>query len=54
MLDGLRLMVLGGSLAAVAGPALACSFAGADLFKPTLERFKEHPGAKQKGDKTSL
>jgi hypothetical protein len=31
--------------------ALACSFGGADLFKPTLERWEEHPGPAQKGEK---
>lgn len=29
----------------------ACSFGGADLFKPTLERWEEHPGPAQKGEK---
>ncbi len=30
---------------------LACSFSGFDLFKPTLERWEEHPGPAQKGEK---
>jgi hypothetical protein len=29
----------------------ACSFGGADLFKPTLERWEKHPGPAQKGEK---
>lgn len=31
--------------------ALACSFGGSDLFKPTLERWEQHPGPAQKGEK---
>ncbi len=31
--------------------ALACSFVGSDLFQPTLERWKQHPGPAQKGGK---
>ncbi|MCW8880511.1 MAG: hypothetical protein OQK04_04410 [Kangiellaceae bacterium] len=27
----------------------ACSFGGSDLFKPSLERWEEHPGPAQKG-----
>ena len=31
--------------------AWACSFGGSSLFKPTLERWKQHPGPAQKGRK---
>ena len=31
--------------------ALACSFGGTDLFKPTLKRWDQHPGPAQKGEK---
>ena len=30
--------------------AWACSFGGSDLFKPTLERWDEHPGPAQRGE----
>ncbi|WP_163936992.1 hypothetical protein [Paraferrimonas sp. SM1919] len=33
--------------------ALACSFAGSDLFKPTLERWQQHPGPAQRGEQGS-
>jgi hypothetical protein len=34
------------------GSAFACSFGGSDLFKPTLARWEQHPGPKQKNEKS--
>lgn len=39
------------SLLLISQGALACSFGGSDLFKPTLERWEEHPGPAQRGEK---
>lgn len=39
------------ALLAFSNSVFACSFGGADLFKPTLERWEQHPGPAQKGEK---
>lgn len=44
--------ILAGTAAAISAstlpsPAFACSISGVQVFRPTLERFKPHPGAAQ-------
>lgn len=40
------------SLLVMSFEAMACSFGGADVFTPTLERWDQHPGPKQKDSKS--
>lgn len=44
------LIIMSVFVSALLSPAaLACSFAGAEVFTPTLERWEQHPGPAQKG-----
>ncbi|WP_444897877.1 hypothetical protein [Microbulbifer sp. SSSA005] len=45
----LKIIVISSLLSAQG--ALACSFSGSDLFKPTLKQWEQHPGPAQKGEK---